>query len=139
MDARWIEPRSAVGLVGIVVALGFVAIGGRWALRHAQSEAPGVLAGLRLSLGGFAASCLTTGLNGMVYLSETDCREGPVSAPTQTLCRLSRVSTSALVVGALLILASLFIWVPWRGPWRLQLFRGILGLTWAFAAYSAFL
>ena len=136
MYARWIDPLRAVGLVGVVVALGFVAIGGRWALRHAQSEAPGVLGGLRVSLLGFAAGGVATALNGIVYLSETDCRQGPASGPAQTLCQLARVSTFALAAGALLYLASLFLWAPWRGPWRLQLFRAILGLTLLFAVYS---
>ena len=139
MFSRSIGLLEAVGLVGVVVAFGFLAIGGRWALRHAQAEAPSVLAGLRLSLASLAASGVTTALNGIVYLSETDCRQGPASAPAQALCKLSRVSTFALVVGALLYLASLLMWAPWRGPWRLQLFRVVLGMTWLAAAYSLFL
>jgi hypothetical protein len=136
---RSIDLHSAVGLVGVVVALGFLAIGGRWALRHAQSEAPHVLAGLRLSLAGFAAGGVATALTGIVYLSETDCRQGPSSGPAETLCRLARVSTFGLVLGALLYLASLVVWAPWRGPWRLQLFRAVLGLTLLFTVYSHFL
>lgn len=138
MLLRNIDAREAAKLIGLVVVLGFVAIAGRRALVQAQTEAPGVLAGVRLSMGGFLASCLAGGLTGLLYYAEVDCRPGQPAAPVASMCDLSRVSLVALVLGALIHLASFFVWRPWREPVRLQLVRGVLALVWLLAAYAFF-
>jgi hypothetical protein len=138
MFLRVIDAREAAKLVGLVVVIGFVAIAARRALVQAQTEPPGVLAGVRLSVGSFVASCLAGVLNGLLYYAEVDCRPGPPGAPPATMCDLTRVSLVALVLGALVYLAALFVWPPWRKPLGLQIVRGALAVAWLLAAYSFF-
>ena len=139
MLLRTIDAREAAKLIGLVVVLGFVAIAGRRALVQAQTEAPGVLAGVRLSMGSFIASCLAGGLNAFLYYSEVDCRPATIGASLPATCDLSRASLVALALGALVYLAGLFVWPPWREPLRLQIVRGVLALACVLAAYSFFL
>ena len=130
MHLRLVGVNEAVALIGVIVAFGFMAVGGRWALVQAHAESPKVLAGMRLALGALAAGVVGAGMNGVIYYSETRCSAGSSSAALPPLCTLVTASTVLFLAGAVMFLVSLVVWSPWRGPFRLQLVRAILGLGW---------
>ncbi len=136
MYTRALDAHGAAVLIGVVVLLGFVAIGGRRALVKAQTEAPGVLASMRLSLASMVGSFVSTGLNALLFYSESDCRRGAADVVLPALCQLVWVSSAVTLAAALTYLAGLLVWPLWRGPFELQIVRVILGLTVVFAAYS---
>lgn len=136
MYTRALDAHGAAALIGAVVMLGIVAIGGRRALVAAQTEAPGVLAAVRLSLASMVGGFVCAGLNGLLFYSETDCRRGAANLVLPALCQLVWPSAALLVLAALAYLAGLFVWPVWRGPFPLQVVRFVLGLTVVFAAYS---
>jgi hypothetical protein len=136
MYTRTLDAHGAAALIGAVVVLGFVAIGGRRALVQAQTEAPGVLAGIRLSMASMVGAFISAGLNGLLYYSETDCRRGASDVAVPAMCQLTRVSVVVLVAAGLSYLAGVFVWPLWKGPLPLQVVRVVLGLTIIFAAYS---
>jgi hypothetical protein len=131
MHLRLVGAHEAVSLVGAIVMFGFLAVAGRRALVQAHSEAQGVLAGMRLALGALAASVLGAGTSGLVYYSETSCGVASPDMPLPPLCTLVTVSRLLFLAAAVIFLASLVVWPPWRGPLRLQLARATLGLGWA--------
>ncbi|HEY4188291.1 MAG TPA: hypothetical protein VGP07_24665 [Polyangia bacterium] len=133
MHLRLVGAHEAVSLVGAIVMFGFLAVAGRRALVQAHSEAPSVLAGMRLALGALAASVLGAGTSGLVYYSETSCTAGSPDIPLPPLCTLVTVSRLLFLAAVVIFLASLVVWPPWRGPLRLQLARATLGLGWAAA------
>jgi hypothetical protein len=136
MYTRALDAHGAAALIGAVVMLGFVAIGGRRALVKAQTEAPAVLAGVRLSLAAMVGSFASAGLNGLLFYSETDCRRGAAGLALPMLCRLVWISVAAMVAAVLIYLAGLVVWPLWKAPFELQVVRVVLGLTVLFAAYS---
>jgi hypothetical protein len=128
MHLRVVSPHEAVSLIAVIVVFGFLAVAGRWGLVQAHGEeAPDVVTGMRLALGTLAASVIAAGMKALVYYSETNCGAGAPSAQMPPLCTLGTVSTVLFVAGALMFLASLVVWQPWRDPLRLQLVRAIVG------------
>jgi hypothetical protein len=139
MHLRLVGAHEAISLIGVMVAFGFLAVGGRWGVVQARSEAPKVLAGMRLALGSLAAMVIGAGMNGSVYYSETSCSAGPAGIPLPPLCTLVRVSALLFLVSTVVFLASLVVWPPWRGPLRLQVVRALLGVGWWVAFVLGFL
>jgi hypothetical protein len=133
MHLRLVGVNEAVALIGVIVAFGFMAVGGRWALVQAHAESPKVLAGMRLALGALAASVVGAGMIGVIYYSETNCSGGSPGVALPPLCTLVTASTVLFLAGGVMFLVSLLVWNPWRGPFRLQLVRATLGLGWVVA------
>ena len=133
MHLRLVGAHEAVELIGVIVVFGFLAVGGRWALVQAHAESPRVVAGMRLALAALAASVVGAALNGVVYYSDTSCSAGSAGAPAPPLCTLVSISTVLFLSGAVIFVASLVVWNPWKDPLRLQLVRATLGLGWVVA------
>lgn len=139
MHLRLVGAHEAVELIGVLVVFGFLAVGGRWALVKAHSEASKVVAGMRLALAAFLGSVVGAGLNAALYYSETSCSAGSPGIPSPALCTLLTVSIVVFAAAGVLFLVSLVVWNPWTPPFRLQLVRVTLGLGWWFALGLAFL
>jgi hypothetical protein len=119
----------------------FIAAVSRWALGTAYREHRSqVLPALWMSLGSMVGSAVTMSVNGVLALSRHICvRGGPPDLIDPVSCRMSGVADLFSVVGCLLFLASFVVWAPWRGPWRLQVFRALHGVTGSVAFWTMYL
>jgi hypothetical protein len=128
MHLRVVSPHEAVSLVAVIVVFGFLAVAGRWGLMQAHAEeAPDIVTGMRLALGTLAVSVVAAGMKGLVYYSETTCSAGASSVSLPPLCKLGTASMLLFVAGAVMFLASLVVWKPWRDPLRVQFVRAMVG------------
>ena len=128
--------RSLSFLLAYAVGLCTLVVAGRWAIRRAESISPRSVRAFRLS---FATCLLSLYVPAAIaailaFAGPHLCIAGAPGQHESPICFWVAIAMLIyLLLGLGLVVASYWFWLPWRGPWKMQVIRVVQIAFWIIA------